>query len=207
MKALKYGLTLILGLGMLGFGARVQAQVSEESEINIQSTAQNNEPERSAQMPESIDNLMKSRAYAKAMGEFEKYIKTAQGSACELKYQSYMFYNRLLGEDTTKTEFYQEKVNESLNQYLQSCGNTVEAYVLKNNQMQPQDFDSTVVWMTKAIALDAEYAFLYVTRGYALWELQRTKEACDDFKKAKELNEFYGDYYDMNCVEKTSPEE
>lgn len=187
MKALKYTLTLFLGLGMLGFSARLQAQA----------TRQDND----VRPPAYIEDLLAKQAYAKAVTEFEKYIGSAQGTACDLCYQSFMFYNRLLGEDTTKTGFYQEKVDFYINQYLQSCGNTVNAYVLRANRMDPQDFDSTVVWMTKAIALDAAYADLYLMRGYALWQLQRTKEACDDFKKAKEIDEFYGDYYDTNCVE------
>lgn len=191
MKALKYGLTLILGLSMLGFNARVQAQMAAQ---------QNNE----LRIPAQIGDFVDQQAYAKAMVEFEKFIKTVQSNPCESFRLSLMFYNDLLQVDTTKTAFYQEKVDSYTNQYLQSCGNTAYAYLLKNARMESQDFDSTVVWMTKAIALNSTDAYLYHVRGYALWQLQRTEEACVDYKKAKELDEFYADYYDTQCVK---PEE
>lgn len=189
MKTLKYGWTLLLGLTVLGFSMRVQAQTAGQ---------QNNEGVR---IPAYIGDFVDQQAYGKAVMEFDKFIKTAPGDPCDLLQLSFMFYNNLLQEDTTKTDFYKNKVNSYRDQYLQSCGNTAYAYMLKNEQMDPQNFDSTVVWMTKAIALDATNGNLYLTRGYALWQLQRTEEACADYKKAKELDdEFYGSNYDTQCV-------
>lgn len=195
MKALKYGLALLLGLTVSGFSTRVQAQTAGQ---------QNNEGVR---IPAYIGDLRNQQAYGKAVVEFDKFIKTAQGDPCELLQLSFMFYNDLLQVDTAKTAFYKEKVDSYTNQYLKSCGNTAYAYLLKNARMEPQDFDSTVVWMTKAIALDATDAYLYLTRGYALWVLQRTEEACADYKKAKELNASYADYYDTQCVKPEDAQE
>ena len=180
---------------MLGFSARVQAQ---ESEI------QNNNDNRGIRPPVTIEDLLMKQAYDKAVMEFEKYIKTAQGNPCDLLQLSFGVYSRLLDEDTTKTAFYQEKADYYFNQYMQACGNTADAYLLKNARMEPQNFDSTVLWMTKAIELDSTYADLYLTRGNALWQLQQTEQACADFQKVKELNPFYADYYDTQCVK---PEE
>lgn len=192
MKALKYGLTLVLGLTVLGFSARVQAQTAGQ---------QNNEGVR---IPAYIGNLVDQQAYGKAMVEFDKFIKTAPGDLCDILRLSFMFYNNLLQVDTAKADSYKGKVDSYRDQYLQSC-NTAYAYLLKNEQMNPQNFDSTVVWMTRAIALDATDGNLYLTRGYALWQLQRTEEACADYKKAKDLDEeFYGSNYDTWCV---TPEE
>lgn len=204
MKALKYGLALMIGLSMLGLSARVQAQTSDpmaEANADAQQTVQNDEPQRGElQIPKYIEDLVAHQEFEQAAGEFEKFIKAAKGDACDMNYVPYSFYARLVAEDTATISVYKEKADTYAKKFLQACGNTVEAYMLRDRMMEPKNYDSTVVWMTKAIALDAEYAFLYVTRGYALWELKRTQEACADYKKAKELNEFYGDYYDDNCA-------
>lgn len=199
MKALKYGLTLLLGLSVCSFGTRVFAQASGQTAEGQSVTEQ---ASRGVQMPETIMKMLDNGDYAKAVMEFEKFNKVAKGTPCDLKFLPFSFYYGLLGVDTTRTAFYQEKVDYYLGQFMQACGNTVEAYVLKESMMEPKNYDSTVVWMTAAIKLDPNYAHLYLTRGVALWELGQTKEACADFEKAKELNPEFADYYQNNCEEK-----
>lgn len=196
MKAWKYTLTLFLGLGMFGFGARVQAQTVQPA------TDQDaGHPQRGIPMPTPIETMMETGDFAKALSEFEKYTKTLKSNPCDVTYLNYVFYSRMSWSDTAKAAFYQEKSDSYADQFLQACGNTVEAYLLKDRKMMQKDPDSTVAWMTKAIEIDPSYDVLYMLRGSALWELKRTEEACADFKKAKEMTELYGEYYDTNCVE------
>ena len=144
---------------------------------------------------------MENGNYETAVKEFEKFIKTAKGNPCDLIYLPMSFYMRLIDTDTSKTESYKDKVDFYFDQYMKTCGNTAEAYLLKNARMESQNFDSTVLLMTQAIALDPTYANLYFTRGSALWQLQQTEKACADYKKAKELDASYANNYDMQCVE------
>ena len=200
MKALKYGLTLILGLSMV-CGASVWAQEAGQA---AQTGSEWRPKHEAPRLPDAINNLLTSGAYTKAEAEFEKYMKTVKFDACDMIYVPYMFYSRLLEEDTTSTALYQEKVDAYANQYLQSCGNTFEAYMMRINKTDPQDFDAIVTLVTAAMQIEPDATFLYGMRGSALWQLQRTEEACADYKKAKELDESYADYYDTQCVK---PEE
>ena len=62
MKALKYGLTLVLGLSMLGWNARVQAQTQTQTE------SQNEEqPQRGIPTPKAIETLVDSGDYETAV--------------------------------------------------------------------------------------------------------------------------------------------
>lgn len=218
MKALKYGIALMLGLGMLGCGARAFAQASGQTRevtpanptplADVAPAATQSRPdspkplpERGIPTPRAIEDMVTNKQFAKAVSEFEKYMKTAQGTPCDLIFLPFTFYNRLLMEDTANPALYQEKVRFYVDKFLQTCGDTYEAYVLKDNIIEPRVPDSTVVWMTAAIKLEPKDPNLYISRGYALWQLGKTKEACADYAKAKELDApFYGDYYDMQCA-------
>ncbi|MDE5606435.1 MAG: hypothetical protein K2I68_03940 [Bacteroidales bacterium] len=218
MKALKYTLTLILGLGMLGFSARVQAQASGQTsevvpahatplpevpaQVQDEQPAQQVEeqPQRGMVTPKAIEELMDNRDFESAIKEFEKYMKTAKGDPCDLIYLPLSFYERLRMEDASKTDLYQSKMDYYTNQFLQTCGNTVDGYLLKES-LGERIPDSTVASMTLAIEIEPNYAMLYTMRGDALWQLNRTQEACADFKKAMELKDEYAiHFYKINCA-------
>lgn len=208
MKALKYGLTLVLGLSMLsGTGLRAQnielAPPSEASPAGPTWQPKHEPPHLS----ETLRKYIASEDYNRALSEFEKYKKSASLTECEMVFVHYTFYSLLLdaNTDTAKIAFYQGKIDTYANSFLQSCGNTVEGCIMKMARQVERIPDSTVAWMTIAIKLEPEMPMLYNTRGSALWELGQTEEACADFKKAKELDaNMYADYYDTHCVK---PEE
>ena len=205
MKALKYGLTLVLGLSMLGFSARVQAQASGQtanvvpahaaalSDVAVEQdglTAQQAEeqPQRGIPTPKAIEDLMDQGDYETAVKEFDKFIKTAKGNPCDLIYLPMSFYDRLAVEDTSKTDYYKAQAKSYLDKYMQTCGNTADAYLLQE-RFDKQTPEVTVTRMTQAIKLDPDYIMPYTVRGNALWALGRTNEACADFTKAKELGD------------------
>lgn len=203
MKALKYGLTLVLGLAMLsGTGVFAQvaepaAQASEASQAGSAWLPKHEAPH----LPDMIDKLLTAQDYARATSEFEKFLKASKFNECDIINVSYIFYSRLLEADTTKTAFYQEKVDAYANSFLQSCGNTFEGYMLRESRQNPRIPDSTVAWMTAAMKLEPEAPILYGMRGEALLELGQTEAACKDLKKAMELDaNTYADYYDTHCV-------
>ncbi|MDE6515365.1 MAG: hypothetical protein K2L03_04935 [Bacteroidales bacterium] len=153
--------------------------------------------------PRSIEIMMDEGKFEQAVQAFTNYMDTVQGDPCDLIYLPYTFYNRLWWEDPSKAAFYQEKVDFYVDKFLATCGNTVEWYQVKEHVMNPKIPDSTVVWMTKAIALDSTVNRLYLMRGYALWVLQRTREACADFKKAAEMQNTEGrDVYNEWCLDR-----
>ena len=153
--------------------------------------------------PRPIEIMMDEGKFEQAVREFTNYMDTVQGDPCDLIYLPFTFYSRLLGDDSSKAAFYQEKAAFYIDKFLETCGNTVEGYQLKEETMNPKIPDSTVVWMTKAIALDSTDDWLYLTRGHALWALQRTKEACADFKQAAGLRNTEGrDLYNERCLER-----
>ena len=232
MNSLKYALLLGLGLMALGLRTPVMAQSAsgltkavvpahpqplpdidslrrvrpELFPIEIPDPepeeAQREPVHRGIPTPRPIEIMMDEGKFEQAVREFTSYMDTVQGDPCDLIYLPFTFYVRLLGEDLSKTAFYQEKVDFYFDKFQQTCGNTAEGYLLKEETMNPKNPDSTVVWMTKAIALDSTVDRLYVTRGYALWALQRTQEACADFKQAAGLRNTEGrDLYNARCLE------
>lgn len=229
MKALKYGLTLILGLGMLGFSAQLQAQSSKQTKKVTPANAQTSEsvkavenapveetspvvakePDRGIPTPKAIEDLLMQQNYTKAIEEFEKFIATAKGDTCDLLYLPYTFYARLNFMNPSQSSEYTRKMNYYMAEYQKQCGNSVEAYMLKAQESTPRIPDSTVVWMTKAIEIDSTYAYLYSVRGEALWQLARKKEACVDFEKAVALNNdsFAAEFVRMNCANLPKEEE
>ena len=151
--------------------------------------------------PRPIEIMMDEGKFEQAVQEFTNYMDTVQGDPCDLIYLPYTFYNRLLFEDSSNHAFYEEKMDFYIDKFLKTCGNTAEGYLLKEMMQDLKNPDSTVLWMTKAIALDSTYNVLYLVRGHALWELQRTKEACADFKKAAEMRNTEGqEVYNGRCL-------
>lgn len=168
---------------------------------SAQIAAQREQPQRGMPTPRPIEIMMDEGKFDRAVSEFTKYMDTAQGDPCDLIYLPFTFYSRLLRDDTSKTAFYQEKADYYVDKFLQTCGNTVEGYQLKESLMEPKNPDSAVVWMTKAIALDSTVNMLYLVRAHALWELQRTREACADYKKAAEQRNWEAaDMYEQRCT-------
>lgn len=164
------------------------------------------QPHRGIPTPKAIEAMMDAGEYAEAVDAFERYIKTAEGDSCDLIYLPFTFYSRLLWEDSTKPDFYQGKVDFYVDKFLQTCGNTVDAYILRDLRHEPRMPDSTVVWMTEAIQLDSNYNILYITRGEAFWQLQRIKEACADFKRAAVKDDYAKEFYEMNCLNQSEAE-
>lgn len=223
MKALKYGLTLILGLSMLGFGTRLQAQVASGQTAEVvpatpvalpevppadEDNGQEEEeeqPQRGMVTPKPIEDMVSRGEYAQAVVEFEKYMKTASGDPCDLLYLPYSFYDRLQFEDTANSAAHQETRDKYLAKFFKTCSNSPEVYVLKDRMSDPRTPESTLEYMNKALAIDPSYGQLYSMRGDALWALGRKKEACADFEKSKELiNDSYSKrFLDENCTEKT----
>ena len=233
MKPLKYSLLLALGLMALGLRTPAMAQTASGQTKAVVPRHQQPLPDldslrqarpelfpieipdpdpadvqrepvhRGIPTPRPIEIMMDEGKFEQAVREFTNYMDTVQGDPCDLIYLPFTFYVRLLGEDLSKTAFYQEKVDFYFDKFMKICGNTVEGYRLKEETMNPKNPDSTVVWMTKAIALDSTFDRLYLTRGYALWELQRTKEACADFKQAAGMQNPIGrDVYNERCLER-----
>lgn len=219
MKALKYGLALMLGLSMLGFSARVQAQSSgqtaevvpahatplpEVPAVQEQTPPQDVQADEELQQrgmptPREIEKLMDKGDFETAIKEFDKFIKTAKGDPCDLIYLPLSFYMRLSEEDTANS--YKGKVDSYLNQFMKTCGNTVDAYMLQE-RVDYQGPAKTVERMTQAMKYEPDYVVLYTMRGDALWQLNRAKEACADFAKAKELGDDSASMFlEVNCSE------
>lgn len=218
MKALKYGLTLMLGLSMLGFGARLQAQVASGQTADVvpatpvalpdvlpadenEDEQEEEQPQRGMVTPKPIEDMVSRGEYAQAVAEFEKYMKTASGDPCDLLYLPYSFYDRLQFEDTANTAVHKETRDKYLAKFYKTCSNSPEVYVLKDRMSDPRTPESTLEYMNKALAIDPNYAQLYSMRGDALWALGRKEEACADFKKSQELlNDSYSKrFLEENC--------
>lgn len=207
MKTLKYGLTLMLGLGMLGFSARLQAQASGQTADVVPANAQalpdvpqmqvqgapaqqaEEQPQRGIPTPKAIEALMDKQDYETAVKEFDKFIKTAKGNGCTLNYLRYTFYSRLQMEDREHAADYQAKRQAVVADMEQQCPDMPETYIAKTQLYGDGKPDSVVVWMDKAIEFDQTLGMCYSMRADALWLLQEDEKACADYKKAVELND------------------
>ena len=211
MKALKYGCALLLGLSMSGLSAFAHASSKQSGIIEISAVSDpdaktKKQPQQSSQedqrgipTPKNVEALLMGGEYSQAAAEFENFVKTKTQS-CDLIYLACMFYDRLSWMDEANGTIYKQKKMQYINKFQAECGNTVDAYMMKYQEMEPKNWDSAVDWMTKAIAVDSSMGSLYTTRGSALWQLGRMKEACADFKKAMETDVVAVDMYNMLCA-------
>lgn len=206
MKALKYGLALVLGLSMLSFGVQAFAQASGQTQEvtpanpntlpEVPATVAMGQPDpqaaqsqRGVVTPKQVEDLIMQREFAKAVETFEKFMKTAQGDACNLIYLRYTFYDRLMEVDRDQVAAYKVKRDASIVELEKNCPNMADLYVLKVQLYGEGKPDSVVKWLDKAIELDPTYAISYGMRADALWLLQEDEKACADYKKAAELND------------------
>lgn len=160
-------------------------------------------PERGIKTPEEVENLLQKGAYKQADQKLQKFLKKAQGGSynpCDLIYMPMTVYSRMMWADTLRQDYHREKRDFYIAQYLETCGHTVEAYELQDAMANPRTPETTIEWMTKAIQAEPDYSMSYRTRGEALWQLQRTQEACADFKKCADLKDgFCLDFYTVRC--------
>lgn len=214
MKALKYGLTLILGLGMLGFSARVQAQASSQTAEVVPANATplpdvpvaqegqilGEEMQRGIPTPKYIEDMVTEGKFVEAETEFSKFIKKAQGDPCNLLYLRMSFYARLMRDDMANAEAHQAKRDSYLAELEKSCPNMSDLYIYKASMDPNPTPEKIIYWMDKAAAVDDSYSLIYMMRGDAYRALGQTEKACADLKKVKELNPDYQDYfYDSMC--------
>lgn len=214
MKALKYGLTLMLGLSMLGFSARVQAQTSGQTanvvpahatplpEVQLaQQSAMSQEGEqRGIPTPKHIEDMVAEGKFVEAETEFNAFIKKAQGDPCNLLYLRMSFYTRLMRDDVANAQAHQAKRDGYLAELEKTCPNMADLYIFKASMDPNQSPENIIYWMTKAAEADASYSLIYIMRSDAYRALGQTEKACADLKKVKELNPDYQDYfYDTMC--------
>lgn len=221
MKALKYGLTLMLGLSMLGLSANLQAQSSGQTAAVVPTNAdhlssnlaadtnevedvfllgdgrvgvivQEESAQRGIPTPNVVNDLIINKEYSQAVEKFEGFMKTAQASPCDLAYLQVTFYDRLMEEDPENKAFYQKSRDASIEQMESKCQKMAELYILKDRLDPDQSPETTIAWMDKAISVDSHYGTSYVLRGDAHWALGQTEKACADYKKAMELNDAVG---------------
>lgn len=226
MKALKYGLTLVLGLSM-GWGAQAFAQASGQTQEVVPNNPNtlpevpivgsqdvdslDEHPQRGVPTPKAIEDMIRNKEFAKAVSEFEKFMKKANGNPCDLIYLRVTFYGNLRHVDTNaiQIEQYKAKEEQYISELEKKCPNMPEIYVIKafleSNDGENQEI--LIQYLTKAIELDNEYSMGYSMRGNAYWNLGQTEKACADFKKAAQLKDQMGlMLYQQNCPEPESVE-
>lgn len=205
MKTLKYGLTLMLGLTMLGFGARLQAQSSSQTADVVPAhatplpdvpaaTAVGNgqvadEPQRGIPTPKAIEELINKKDYESAVKEFDKFIKAAKGDACELIYLRYTFYSRMMIEDMAHAADHKAQREACIEDLEKQCPNMPETYMVKTHVHGDGNPEAVLKWMDKAIEIDPKFAAAYIVRADALWLLQEDEKACDDYQTAAEMGD------------------
>lgn len=202
MKALKYGLTLVLGLSMsVCGGTQLFAQSSRQTrEVTPQNpnplpeepaidAAWQEEPQgeyRDAlRPPVIIDNLMGAGKYTEVVTELDKLVKSGEGDACHRLFMAYQTYASLMNFDAAQAEEYTKKQNEVKVELEKKCANSAVTYLMKalENQSRP---DAVVALTGKAMEIDSTLELCYELRGHALWQLNRAEEACDVFAKGAE---------------------
>lgn len=217
MKALKYISTLCAVLCIMVFCTPASAQntgvvyananpIPEEELVGpngeeLPAQAVLPAPKDGIAPPQAAIDLMNNREYGRAAEELERFLTTARGSVCALNYLPFTFYSMLFvaDPDTTKSAFYKEKMNQYSEKYLKACPNTVEAYFMQADRTA--DLDSVVTLMGLAIKSYPQHMVAYERRGTVLWQLERTKEACADFEKAKYASRYALEFYLTNCKE------
>ena len=176
MKALKYGLTLMLGLSMLGLGTRVQAQSSGQTQAVTpehpntladvqpaqQSTMTQGGVQRGIPTPKYIEDMVSDGKFVEAEEEFNKFIKKAQGDPCDLLYLRMSFYARLMRDDIANAETHQAKRDGYISELEKTCPNMVDLHILKASMDPSASPENIIYWMDKAAAVDTSYSLIYM---------------------------------------------
>lgn len=156
--------------------------------------------QRGIPTPKYIEDMVSEGKFVEAEAEFNKFIKKAQGDPCNLLYLRMSFYARLMRDDVANAQAHQAKRDGYIAEMENTCPNMADLYILKANIDPNQTPENIIYWMNKAAEADASYSLIYIMRGEAYRALGQTDKACADFKKVKELNSDYQDYfYDTMC--------
>lgn len=235
MKALKYGLALCAGWCLISAGALVSAQSTATQTAEVVPNNPNlwsanpvlasdappaptpppastfnmstpPPPEGGIPPPQEAMDLLDKKEYAKAVEVFEKFLTTAKAPVCVMNFLPYMFYTLLVREDadSARSAYYKEKIGYYSENYLKNCSQTFDAYVMRADMASSPD--SVIMWMEQAVKKYPNYSLPYERQGEALWKLERKKEACLSYEKAKNIGSPVAkEFYDVNC--KNLPEE
>lgn len=214
MKALKFGLTLMLGLSM-GCGAQAFAQSSGQtaavtpnnpntlSEVPVAGEAVQDasqaEYQDALRPPMTVENLMGEGKFTEAVAELDKFVKSGQGDACYRMYVAYQTYTSLMNFDANQAAGYAQKRDALKAEMEKKCANSAVTYIMKAQQAG-QTPGMVVTLMTKAMEIDPKLELCYELRGNALWQLGQSKEACADFAAgAKTGNPALSSLYNTYC--------
>lgn len=140
------------------------------------------EPQRADRgfpMPDEVEKLLRDGKAKEAANVYEKFYaqQKTKASPYDLLYNACGFYGWAKEIDPS----YKEKFEELLKEMFEQFPDEPEVLLM---QITPETSDEEIVeLMTKAIAKNPELSILYEYRGRALMNLERTKEACQDFEK------------------------
>lgn len=153
--------------------------------------------ERGLPTPPHIENLFRSGRISEALREFEKFKAENQKktSPYNLLYSEMTIYQQAQMADRENGEQYAQKVAALRQQIISKYPNVSDTYLLQiENNTPPQKI---IQLATKAIELDPENVSAYETRGNALYQIGKTKEACADFEKLPWKNKLF--LYENTC--------
>lgn len=194
---------LIVAAFVLAGMEYVNAQAAARSSKEVISIEDNDTPDgvtdttiltlprsdRGIPTPPYIEKLLADGKISEALNEFEKF-KTAQQKAkanpYHLLYCEMTIYQQAQMGDPANSAQYAEKIETLRQEIIKKYPNVSDTYILLIDNNTPDE--KIVELTTKAIELDPDNISAYDYRGHALFNLGRTKEACQDFEKLPRKN-------------------
>lgn len=155
------------------------AQQQEQPAMIDYRDSANQRSDRGLPMPIEIENMLRAGKVKEAVSAYEKFQaqQKTKASPYDLLYNACGFYGWAKELDPS----YKEKYDECQKEMFKQFPDEPEVLLM---QITPETSDEEIVeLMNKAIAKEPQLTIFYEYRGRALMNLERTKEACQDFEK------------------------
>ncbi len=139
------------------------------------------QPDRGIPMPPHIEKLFMEGKTTEALNAFNTFKATQKkANPFHLLYLEMTVYEHARMNNPTNSQ-YAEKIKTLRQEIIEKYPNESDAYLLLIENGMPDE--KIVELATKALEIDPENIGAYNYRGHALFNLGRTKEACQDFEK------------------------
>ena len=161
-------------------------------------------------LSKKINDLLDAGKLKEALAEYAKYRETIKGGDFVVTYSDMVFYERARNIDPENAE-YKTKYESAKKKLQTTYAKNADVILMELNEL-PNITDEDVIRVnTKVIEADSTYTNAYLDRGFALMNLGRMKEACQDFRKHPDYDKMpwkaeCESYFEQEAIEKAEKE-
>ena len=195
-------------------GCWLQAQTADSTAVAQADTTViigDGGPQRGAEFPEKLLELMTANKYKEALAEYLKFRPTIAGDDFLVALADREIYGAMRMEFPDKTE-YRAMYEDAMKKLHSNYSKRVEVILMELDELPTITDKDRIRVYTKVIEADSTYTHAYLERGYALMREGRMQEACHDFSKHPDYDKMpwkpeCESYFEQEAIEKAAQAE